>query len=283
MTVASTVTDAATGASLVVDVWAQQPTERFMSAPWLETLVRWTGLDGPGISVRDTLDAMDASHVDIALLSAWGTPQGMLIDNDEVAAVVQQAPDRFKGVGSVDLRDPVRAVREIRRCVDDLGFVGVRVVPWVWDLPPDDWRYYPVYVACVEASVPFCTQLDHTSPLGPAEPGRPIPYLDRVLLDFPELVVIGGHVSYPWVHEALSLAREYSNFFIDTSAYALHRLPLALTEFMRGRGRTRVLFGTNWPMISPARCLAGLDALGLDDEARRLFLGGNATRIFRLA
>jgi uncharacterized protein len=51
---------------------------------------------------------------------------------------------------------------------------------------------------------------------------------------------------------------------------------------MRGRGRDRVLFGTNWPMISPARCLAGLDNLGLDDQARRLFLGGNAARIFRL-
>jgi hypothetical protein len=144
------VTGTATDTSLVVDVWVQQPTERFMSAPWLETLLRWTGADRRVISVQDTLDAMDASGVGIALLSAWGTPQGMLIDNDEVAAVVQQAPDRFKGVASVDLRDPVRAVQEIRRCVGDLGFVGVRVVPWVWDLPPDDRRYYPVYVACVE-------------------------------------------------------------------------------------------------------------------------------------
>lgn len=137
-----------------------------MSAPWLETLLRWTGLDRRVISVQDTLDAMDASGVGLALLSAWGTPQGMLISNDEAAAV-QQAPDRFKGVASVDLRDPVRAVREIRRCVGDLGVVGVRVVPWVWDLPPDDRRYYPVYVACVEASVPFCTQIGHTAPLCP--------------------------------------------------------------------------------------------------------------------
>lgn len=137
-----------------------------MSAPWLETLLRWTGLDRRVISVQDTLDAMDASGVGLALLSACGTPQGMLISNDEVAAV-QQAPDRFKGVASVDLRDPVRAVREIRRRVGDLGVVGVRVVPWVWDLPPDDRRYYPVYVACVEASVPVCTQIGHTAPLCP--------------------------------------------------------------------------------------------------------------------
>jgi predicted TIM-barrel fold metal-dependent hydrolase len=51
---------------------------------------------------------------------------------------------------------------------------------------------------------------------------------------------------------------------------------------MRGAGRTRVLFGTNWPMLSPARCLERLDTLELDDEARHLFLEGNARRLFRL-
>jgi uncharacterized protein len=71
--------------------------------------------------------------VHVALLSAWETPQGMLIDNDEVAAVVRQAPNRFKGIALVDLRNPVRAIREIRRCVGELGFVGVRIVPWIWE------------------------------------------------------------------------------------------------------------------------------------------------------
>ena len=60
------------------------------------------------------------------------------------------------------------------------------------------------------------------------------------------------------------------------------RLPPAFTAWMRGRGRTRVLFGSNWPMLAPARCLEGLDGLGLDEEARQLFLGGNARRVFAL-
>lgn len=81
----------------------------------------------------------------------------------------------------------------------------------------------------------------------------------------------------------LSLARKYPNFYVDTSAYTVHRLPQALTDYLRGPGRTRVMFGTNWPMISPQRCLAHLDALDLDAEARELFLGGNARRVFALA
>jgi len=266
----------------IVDVWAQQPTDRFMQAPWLDTLLRWTGMERRTPTVADTLAAMDEAGVETALLAGWTGPAGVLIGNDDVAAAVAAAPGRFRGVATVDLTQPMAAVREIRHCVRDLGFVAVRVVPWLWNLPPDDRRYYPVYVACVELDVPFCTQIGHTGPLCPSETGRPIPYLDHVLLEFPELTVVGGHVGFPWIDEVVSLAMKYPRFHVDTSAYAVHRLPPALVQFMRGHGRTRVLFGTNWPMLSPARCLERLDDLGLDDETTRLFLRDNARRVFRL-
>lgn len=176
----------------------------------------------------------------------------------------------------------MEAVREIRALMGSGAFVGVRVVPWLWNLPPNDRRYYPIYAACVDAGVPFCTQIGHTGPLCRSAPGRPIPYLEDVLLDFPELTVIGGHVGAPWIEEVISLAHKFRNFHVDTSAYVLNRLPEALVGFMRGPGRRRVLFGTNWPMLSAARCLRKLDELGLDDEARSLFLGGNAARLFNL-
>jgi hypothetical protein len=223
---------------------------------------------------------MDRAGVSRALVCAWSSPGGMLIDNDEVAALTSAHPDRFVGVAAVDLRNPVRAINELRRAVGDLGFVAVRIVPWLWNLPPNDRRYYPILATCVELGIPFCTQIGHTGPLCPSEPGRPIPYLDDVLLEFPDLVVVGGHVGYPWIDEVLSLATKYPNFYVDTSAYAVHRLPAALVDYMRGRGRNRVLFGTNFPMLTAERALARLDDLGLDDEARELFLGGNAARVF---
>lgn len=267
----------------IIDAWAQVPTERFVAQPWLDTLLRWTGQDRSGLASEEaTLRAMDASGVRGALLSAWSSPAGVLIENHEVAEIVERHPDRFAGVASVDLMRPVAAVRELRRAVNDFGFVALRIVPWVWDLPPDDRRYYPLYAACVELDVPFCTQVGHTGPLCPSEPGRPIPYLDRVLLEFPELVVVGGHVGYPWMDEVISLATKYPHFYVDTSAYVVHRLPSQLVEFMRGRGRNRVLFGTNWPMLSAERCLEKSEELGLDEEATDLFLEGNARRVFKL-
>lgn len=265
----------------IIDAWAQQPNATFMRQPWLSTVLRWTEQEPEPPSLARTLSAMDAAGVERALICAWSSPAGMLIDNDEVAAVVRRHPDRFCGVAAVDLRHPVAAVRELRRAVD-LGMVALRVVPWLWDLPPDDRRYYPLYAACVDLGIPFCTQIGHTGPRCPSEPGRPIPYLDNVLLEFPDLVVVGGHVGFPWVDEAISLATKYPNFHIDTSAYAVHRLPAALVDFMRGHGRKRVLFGSNWPMLSPERCLQRIDDLGLDQEATELFLHANAARVFAL-
>ncbi len=66
----------------------------------------------------------------------------------------------------------------------------------------------------------------HTDrPHGRSETGRLIPYLEGVLLDFPELVVVAGHVGFPWLDELVSLTVKSHNFHVDTSAYVLHRLP----------------------------------------------------------
>ncbi|MEM6626555.1 MAG: amidohydrolase family protein, partial [Pseudomonadota bacterium] len=204
-----------------------------------------------------------------------------LITNDEVACFVELYPDRLVGVGSVDISQPMQAVREIRRCVEELGFKAIRVLPWLSDAPPTDRRFYPIYVACCEMGVPFCTQIGHTGPLMSSEVGRPI-YLDRVALDFPELVIVGGHIGYPWTDEAIAVATKHENVFIDTSAYTAKRYPDALVSYMRAHGASKVMFGTNYPMITPQKALAGLDDLGLGDRAKALFLGGNAQRVFKL-
>jgi predicted TIM-barrel fold metal-dependent hydrolase len=268
----------------IVDAWIQHPTAAFLRHPMFESLRRWMGAaDVPSeIPLELTLAALQAAQVDRALVSAWVGPEGALISNDEVASFVRSAPEVLVGVASVDLARPMEAVRELRRAVKQLGMRALRVLPWLWGLPPNDRRYYPLYAECVELGIPFCLQVGHTGPLRPSEPGRPIPYLDEVALEFPELVIVGGHIGYPWTDEMISLATKYPNVHIDTSAYKPKRYPPALREYMKGHGRRKVLFGSNYPMVTPADCLAQLDEIGLDEESLRLFLGGNATRVFRL-
>jgi predicted TIM-barrel fold metal-dependent hydrolase len=267
-----------------IDVWMQHPTLRFLEHDMFASLRRWTGgaipEQPPPIEV--TLGVMDEAGVGYGLLSAWHAPEGALISNDEVAGWIARHPARLGGLAAVDLRHPVPAVRELRRCVRELGFRGLRTIPWLWGLPPNDRRYYPLYAECVELGVPFCTQVGHTGPLRSSEPGRPIPYLDDVALDFPDLTIVAGHIGYPWTEEMVALARKYENVHIDTSAYTARRYPPELVRYLRADGRRKVLFGSNFPMIAPAKALEHLDALGLDDEARELFLEGNARRVFRL-
>ncbi len=175
------------------------------------------------------------------------------------------------------------AVRELRRCVTELGFKGLRVVPWLWDAPPTDRRYYALYAACVDLGVPFCTQVGHTGPLRPSETGRPIPYIDQVALDFPELVIVAGHIGYPWTEEMVAVARKHENVYIDTSAYTSERIPSELVRYMKTRsGRRKVMFGSNYPMIFHDAALADLPTLELDDETLGLYLDGNARRVFKL-
>ncbi|MCA9566026.1 MAG: amidohydrolase [Myxococcales bacterium] len=269
---------------MIIDAWIQHPTGPFIGQPMFESLRRWMGIETipESVPLELTLGALATANVDKALISAWYGPEGALISNDEVASFVSAAPEKLVGVASVDIRRPVEAVRELRRAVNNLGMRALRVLPWIWDAPPDDRRYYPLYVACVELGIPFCLQVGHTGPLCPSEPGRPIPYLDRVALDFPELVIVGGHIGYPWTDEMIALATKYPNVHIDTSAYKVSRYPESLKTFMAAHGKRKVLFGSNFPMITPQACLQGLDALGLSDEARELFLCGNAKRVFGL-
>lgn len=270
-------------AELIIDAWAQHPTLRHMRDPMFESLRRWTKGQLPmtDLPVSATLAAMDQGGIAQSLICAWEAPRNSMISNDEVAATVAQAPDRLIGVGSVDISKPMAAMREVRRCVQELGFKAIRILPWLWEVPPTDRRFYPVYAACCEMNVPFCTQIGHTGPLMPSEVGRPI-YLDQVAIDFPELTIVGGHIGYPWTDEAIAVATKHERVYIDTSAYTAQRYPAALVEYMKGHGRTKVLFGSNYPMIMPAKALEHLDTLGLAAEARALFLAGNARRVYAL-
>ncbi|MCI5044296.1 MAG: amidohydrolase family protein [Aquisalinus sp.] len=269
---------------MIIDAWAQHPTLRHMQDPVFESLRRWTRDQIPDtdLPVAMTVAAMDAAGIDKSLICAWQAPLRDMISNDEVAGFVSEFPDRLVGVGSVDISQPMQAVREVRRCVEELGFKAIRVLPWLCDVPPTDRRFYPVYVACCEMNVPFCTQIGHTGPLMPSEVGRPI-YLDQVAIDFPELTIVGGHIGYPWTEEAIAVATKHQNVYIDTSAYTVKRYPPEIIRYLKTNGASKVLFGTNYPMIMPQKALEGLKALGLDPETEEKFLWKNAATVYNLA
>jgi predicted TIM-barrel fold metal-dependent hydrolase len=269
-----------------IDAWAQPANGRLREKmPEVVRLLEKSGtaeLLDRAMSIDDTVAHMDAAGVDKLMLAAWCRPEGWVFSNDEIAEYTRAYPQRFIGVATVDLSKPVAAVRELERVVLELGCKALRIVPWLWQLPPNHRLYYPLYVKCIELDIPFCTQVGHTGPLMPSETGRPVPYLDEVALDFPELRIVGGHIGHPWTDEMIGLAWKHDNVFIDTSAYLPRYYPPQLLQFMRSYGSHKVLFGSNFPQLPLTRCIQQISELGLSAEVEARFLHENARRIFKL-
>jgi predicted TIM-barrel fold metal-dependent hydrolase len=268
----------------IIDAWANPPlAELVAGVPEVRQLFERSGASdylGRGVGAAELVGLMDAAGIERLFLTSWTRPGKHIASNDRVAEFIRDHPDRLSGVAGVDLERPVDAVRELRRAVRDLGFKALRVIPWLWKRPPDHKLYYPLYVACIELGVPFCTQVGHTGPLMPSETGRPIPYIDEVALTFPELKIVGGHIGYPWTDEMIAVAWKHENVFIDTSAYLPRYYPPQLLHFINTYGQDKVLFGTNFPMLSLEACARQAAALDLKPEARGRFLSGNARRVF---
>lgn len=269
-----------------IDAWAQPANGLLRQRmPEVARLFEKSGsghLLDQALSPEQTVAQMDEAGIEKLMLAAWCRPEGWVFSNDEIAEFTRAYPERFVGVATVDLRRPVAAVRELERAVLELDCKALRIVPWLWQLAPNHRLYYPLYVKCIELDIPFCTQVGHTGPLLPSETGRPVPYLDEVALDFPELRIVAGHIGHPWTDEMIGVAWKHDNVYIDTSAYLPRYYPAQLLQFMQSYGADKVLFGSNFPQLSLIRCMAQVKELGLIPEVETKFLHGNARRVFKL-
>ena len=275
---------AGTFSGQIIDAWAQ-PVFKEGLLPEVVRLFQQSGsahMLGKDLTAEQFVQMMDEAGVGRVMLSAWHRPGKWVISNDAVAAMVRQFPRRLVGVAAVNLEKPVEAVHELERAVKELGFKALRVVPWLWNRPPNDKFYFPLYVKCIELDIPFCTQVGHTGPLMPSETGRPVPYLDEVALTFPELRIVAGHIGHPWTDEMIGVAWKHENVFIDTSAYLPRYYPQQLVHYLKTYGQDKVLFGTNFPHLSFTKCVQQVQAMNLPGEIQAKFLSGNARRVFQL-
>ncbi|KAF2470926.1 amidohydrolase 2 [Lindgomyces ingoldianus] len=273
----------------IVDVWANPPGA---AIPEVARLLAQSHSD-PGTtnqkrSPKDVITLMDEAGVSHICMSAWSRAGETIFSNAEVTEYTRAYPDRIFGLAAVDLHDPVSAVKELEHYVKVEGFVGLRVVPWLWNLPPTDAHYWPLFVKCIELDIPFLTQVGHTGPLCPSEVGRPIPYIDAIALKFPDLRIIMGHMGYPWVAETVAVAWKHQNVYIDTSAWSPKYYASELIRFANTTGREKVMFGTNFPQLGWKTCVDNVNEYlvgtkdGFKSKVVQDFMGGNAIRVLKL-
>jgi predicted TIM-barrel fold metal-dependent hydrolase len=223
----------------------------------------------------------------LAVLLAWdaetatGRPR---VPNETVAAACREYPDAFTGLGSVDPHKP-SAVDEVAH-IAALGLRGVKFHPSLQAFAPDDPKFWPVFAACERHGL---LALFHTgtSGIGARQPGGQgirIDYahplkLDAVAAAHPELTVVAAHFGWPWQMDLIAMALHKTNVYIDISGWSPKRIPPEIVRELKGRLSGQFVWGSDFPFISPERCLAELDDLGLASPA---LLRDNAARVLGL-
>lgn len=244
-----------------------------------------------GISIEQYLTMMDHAAIDRSLLIAVRAGDMRMkgsfqIPYERVHEVCQQHPHRFSGLAGIDPFRGMQGLYDLEQAVREFGFVGAHLYPHWFELAPDHAKYYPYYAKCCELDIPIMMQvgqnLIYQRDLRFRSVGRPIT-LDTVACDFPELKLIGIHIGIPWAAEMIAMSWKHENIYIGADAYAPRYWPQELVHYINSYGRNKVLFGTDWPVISPDRALQEIDDLGLRDESKQMLIRDNALNVFRLA
>jgi uncharacterized protein len=211
------------------------------------------------------------------------------IPNEEIAEAAAANPDLLIPFASVDPARP-NAVRTARRLIAEHGVKGFKFHPNLQAFFPNDRSAYPLYEAIAEARLPALFHTGHSG-IGTGLPGgggQRLKYsdpmcLDDVAADFPELQIILAHPSFPWQDEAISVCLHKANVWIDLSGWSPRYFPPQLVRYANSQLRTKVLFGSDFPLITPDRWLADFEDAAFKEEVRPLILKDNAARLLGLA
>ncbi len=211
------------------------------------------------------------------------------IANEEVAEVAAEHADALIPFASIDPAKGKMGAREARRLVQDYGVRGFKFHPSMQGFYPNDRKAYVLYEAIQEAGVPA---LFHTGQTGAGAGARggmgvrlkfsnPL-YLDDVAVDFPDMPIILAHPSFPWQDEALAVATHKPNVYIDLSGWSPKYFPANLVQYANTLLKDRVLFGSDYPAITPDRWLADFEKLPIKPEVRPKILKDNAVKLLKL-
>ncbi|MGQ9369536.1 amidohydrolase family protein [Azospirillum sp. ST 5-10] len=211
------------------------------------------------------------------------------VPNDEVAELVAQNRDVMIPFASIDPARGKVGVREARRLIEQHGVRGFKFHPTMQGFFPNDRMAYPLYEVIAEHRLPA---LFHTGQTGigagmPGGAGLRLKYsnpmhLDDVAADFPDMPIILAHPSFPWQEEALAVATHKPNVYIDLSGWSPKYFPAILVQYANTLLKHKVLFGSDFPLITPDRWLADFAKLPIKDEVRPLILKENAARLLGL-
>src|SRR6266545_1791137 len=212
------------------------------------------------------------------------------VTNEEIAELAAEHADTVIPFASVDPGRGRAGARWARRLIEEHGLRGFKFHPSHQAFYPNDRAAYPLYEVIAEHRLPALFHTGQTG-VGAGQRGgggirlkyaNPL-LLDDVAVDFPDMPIVLAHPSFPWQEEALSVAVHKPQVYIDLSGWSPKYFPPLLVQYANTLLRHKVMFGTDYPALTPERWMADFDRLPIKPEVRPLILKRNAARLLCLA
>lgn len=275
---------------MIIDAWVNIFPEAF-AKKWAakdeqQGVVQMFGPDlAKGPTVESLVAAMDDAGIETGVLTAGVSDPERAhrrggFAAEDFLAIAEEHPGRFLVSAAVDrATKPSENVRRLRELAQHPSFVMGRVTPLVEQYDLNHRLYYPFYAACEELGLPVSINVGIPGPQVRSRCQDPV-LLEDVLIDFPKLTVIGAHMGHPYEALLIQYMLKWPQLHLMTSAYLATYMDPAMVKFMdSSRGRGRLLFASDHPVIPASKALAAARALPLSDEGMAEFLGGAAARL----
>lgn len=281
--------------TVAVDVHVHPQTEEFLAAMGArrKQMGAHFGKERVAVSFDELADRYRQRHMMAVVLNSDDETQTgvQAAPNSLIGKAVSDHPDVYLGFCGIDPWKGPAALEEIRRCHGEYGVVGVgELNPTRQKFLPNDPQHFPIWELCAELGLVVMFHCGFAG-AGAGKPGgmgfrldpcRPVPYLDDVAAEFPELSIIAAHPGWPWHLENLAAAWHKRNYYLDLSGWAPKYFPPEVVHYVNSVIPRKALFGTDWPVVEVDRWLSEFDALGIKEQSRRRILLENACELFGL-
>lgn len=208
----------------------------------------------------------------------------------QVSRVLKTNPNEFIGFAAYNPDDSSKSMRIVRNAITMQGFKGVRINPAKHGVQADHRMYYPLYSLCEEFNIPVWVQSSiNFENESSAFIGHP-KFLERPLIDFPNLKIIAGHGGWPWLEEMVVLLLKYKNLYVDTSAYTtnpqIHNCSgwNMFIAYADHHLQDQILFGSEWLQLGQPiqNCLDEINNWPVNYETKEKIFWKNAAALFEL-
>jgi uncharacterized protein len=258
-----------------------------------EEFFKYFGAEVKTPTVHDLADyyrerKMAAVFFNVDSTTATGKPPS--VSNDEIGRLSAEHRDVLIPFCSVDPHSGKAGAAEVHRVVETYDIRGFKFHPGTQAFYPNDPAFYPILEAIEETGRIALFHAGHTGVGAGQRAGGGIRlkfcnpmFLDDVAVDFPDLPLILAHPAFPWQDEALSVALHKPQVYLDLSGWSPKYFPPNLIQYANTLLRNKVLFGSDFPVITPDRWMADFEGIAIRDEVRPLILKDNAARLLGLA